>query len=251
MPRRLILIAPLCFVFALFPRRHVEAYESPRRGMQELLGDVPNLSPTPSPTPRPTTYVDPLCNDGQIKERQRKACRDYGNDGDCCAAFRQGGSCDEGGQFHPGSRFVLILVADASHFVSVSRYDEYCQLTCGFCSAQPTQAPSGPSSLPTNSFSPTTYAPSKSPSEYCGNHDFKSAFPMVCFVFVSTEACCQSFVDDGGCDAGGVFAERGSAAVSLRILILAWKSQAIVTQASMQDSAHDRASIVVRRRRQH
>lgn len=204
-----VLIASLWSLFPL--RRHAEADDS----SQESSSKVPNS--------RPTSYFDPMCNDGRIKEEQRKACRDYGSDSDCCVAFRQGGSCGEGGQFHPGSRFVLIFCCRRFHIFTfcVSRYDEYCQLTCGFCSAQPTQAPSGPSSPPTNSFSPTTYAPSRHPSEYCGDHDFKSAFPMVCFVFDSTQACCQSFVDDAGCDAGGVFAGGGITTASQRILILA------------------------------
>ena len=74
-----VLIASLWSLFPL--RRHAEADDS----SQESSGKVPNS--------RPTSYFDPMCNDGRIKEEQRKACRDYGSDSDCCVAFRQGGSC--------------------------------------------------------------------------------------------------------------------------------------------------------------
>ena len=60
--------------------------------------------PTTFPTPRPTTFFDPLCNDGRIKEEQRQACREYESDRDCCEAFRHGSSCNEDGQFYPGNR---------------------------------------------------------------------------------------------------------------------------------------------------
>ena len=89
------------------------------------------------------------------------------------------------------------------------RYDEYCQLTCGYCSARPSLAPSGPTFPPTDSFPPTTYEPSLSPSDYCGDNSFKSAFPMVCFVFASSSACCRSYTSGKGCDKGGVFAPGG------------------------------------------
>ena len=77
---------------------------------QRMLEDLrdeevgPRPGPSTFPSPRPTTFFDPLCNDGRIKEEQDQACLDYGSDHDCCEAFRLGSSCKEGGQFYPGSR---------------------------------------------------------------------------------------------------------------------------------------------------
>lgn len=83
------------------------------------------------------------------------------------------------------------------------RYDKYCQRTCGFCSAEPTIASESPAP------SPAEYQPTLYPSGYCGDNNFKSAFPIICFVFFSPSACCESYKKDGGCLVDGVFASGG------------------------------------------
>jgi len=54
------------------------------------------------------------------------------------------------------------------------------------------------------------YQPTLQPSQYCGNNNFKSAFPMICFVFISSSECCESYKNDGGCGPGGPFALGGN-----------------------------------------
>mmetsp|Transcript_32163 Transcript_32163/g.99327 ORF Transcript_32163/g.99327 Transcript_32163/m.99327 type:complete len:410 (+) Transcript_32163:717-1946(+) len=132
--------------------------------------------------------LDPLaCTDGRIIKEQEQACQHYESDRACCDAFKKGGQCNIGGHFYPASR-----------------YDKYCQMTCGFCHDQlGDQLGLLPSSFP------LAYEPTATPSHYCGDNDFKAVFPIICFAFKSSLKCCESHENAGGCKNGGMFSSGG------------------------------------------